>query len=54
MLTKEREVQKIEDKAAEELKLKQSQEPETQNVCTTNLKMHLKMPNMMFIREASK
>lgn len=32
MLAKEREVQNIEDKAAEELKLKQSQESETQNV----------------------
>ena len=32
MLAKEREVQNIEDKAAEELKLNQAQEPETQNV----------------------
>ena len=32
MLAKEREVQKIEDKAAEELKQKQSQDQETQNV----------------------
>ena len=32
MLAKEREVQKIEDKAAEELKIKQSLEAETQNV----------------------
>ena len=32
MLAKEREVQNIEDKAAEELKLTQAQEPETQNV----------------------
>ena len=32
MLAKEREVQNIEEKSAEELKLKQSQEPEAQNV----------------------
>ena len=32
MLAKEREVQKIEDKAAEDLKIKQSLEAETQNV----------------------
>ena len=43
MLAKEREVQKIEDKAAEDLKIKQSLEAETQNVNKNSLLFYHQM-----------